>query len=107
LANIRRAVDCICLNETTRTKFEVMARDVFRKYHALYPEEQVKPFIRQFNAIEAIYNQLNQQVRQADVTSIMLDLQRLVGESVFIDESKVEEQDVTIDLSNLNFDKLK
>ena len=107
LANIKRAVDCICLNETTRTKFEVMARDVFRKYHALYPEEKVKPFLRQFNAVEAIYNQLNQQVRQADVTSIMLDLQRLVGESVFIDESKAEEQDVTIDLSNLNFDKLK
>lgn len=107
LANIKRAVDCICLNETTRTKFEVMARDVFRKYHALYPEEQVRPFIRQFNAIEAIYNQLNQQVRHADVTSIMLDLQRLVGESVFIDESKAEEQDVIIDLSNLNFDKLK
>jgi type I restriction enzyme R subunit len=107
LANIKRAVDCICLNETSRAKFEVMAREVFRKYHALYPEEQVKPIIRQFNAIEAIYNQLNQQVKQADVTSNMLDLQHLVNDSVYIDETIAQELDVTIDLSNLDFDKLK
>lgn len=105
LGKIKAAVDCVCLNETSRTKFEVMAREVFRKYHALYPEEQVKAYVRKFNAIEAIYNQLNQQVKTADVTSIILELQQLVNESIFISESKVE--DIQVDLGNLDFDKLR
>ncbi|KAA3437664.1 type I restriction endonuclease subunit R [Rufibacter hautae] len=107
IANIKKAVDCVCLNETTRTKFEIIARDVFKKYHALYPEDQVKPFIRQFNAIEAIYQQLNQQTKAADVTSIIRDLQQVVNTSVLVHPSQVAEQDAYVDLSNLDFDKLR
>lgn len=108
IGNIKSAVDCVCLNETTRTKFEVMAREVFRKYKALYPEEHVKPFIRSYNAIEAIYQQLNQQTKSADVTSIILQLQRIVDESVVIDAKEVKEpKEVYVDLSSLDFEKLK
>lgn len=108
IGNIKSAVDCVCLNETTRTKFEVMAREVFRKYKSLYPEEQVKPFIRSYNAIEAIYQQLNQQTKSADVTSIILQLQRIVDESVVIDTKEVKEpKEVYVDLSSLDFEKLK
>lgn len=106
LAKINKATDKIRLNETTRTKFEILARDVFRKYKALYPEEEVKKFTRQFNAIEAVYNSLNKQVKTADITEIMIQLQSLVDESIFI--SKVSEPKSTeIDLSKLDFDKLK
>ena len=35
LAKINEATDIVTLNETTRTKFEIMAIDVFRKYKAL------------------------------------------------------------------------
>lgn len=108
IANIRTAVDCVCLNETSRTKFEIMAREVFRKYNALFPEEQVKPFIRQFNAIEAIYQQLNQQVKSADVSEIIRCLQEIVDESVTVYSDVVEDsKSVEIDLSKLDIDKLK
>lgn len=108
IANIKKAVDCVCLNETSRTKFEVFARDVFRKYHALFPEEQAKPFNRQFNAIEAIYQQLNQQTKSADVISIIMELQQIVNESITIDSFEANEADgVYVDLSKLDFDKLK
>lgn len=106
LAKINEATDIVSLNETTRTKFEIMARDVFRKYKALYPEDEIKPFIKQFNAIEAIYDALNQKVKTADITEIMLQLQEVVNESVFINEVADPQPDY-IDLSNLDFDKLK
>lgn len=106
LAKINEATDIVSLNETTRTKFEIMARDVFRKYKALYPEDEIKPFIKQFNAIEAIYDALNQKVKTADITEIMMQLQEVVNESVFINEVTEPEPDY-IDLSNLDFDKLK
>ena len=106
LAKINEATDIVTLNETTRTKFEIMARDVFRKYKALYPEDEIKPFIKQFNAIEAIYDALNQKVKTADITEIMMQLQEVVNDSVFINEVAEPEPDY-IDLSNLDFDKLK
>jgi len=102
---IGKASDVVKLNETTRTKFEIMARDVFRKYKALYPEEQIKPFIRQFNAIEAIYDHLNQKVKTADITEVMMQLQSVVNDSVFISKNKVSDAGY-IDLSELDFDKL-
>lgn len=108
IGKLKEAADCVCLNETTRTSFEIMARNVFRKYKALYPEEQIKPYIKDFNAIEAIYNLLNQNVKTADVTEIMMELQSVVSESVLIKENEVSEKEgVYVDLSSLDFEKLK
>jgi type I restriction enzyme, R subunit len=108
LGLIRKAVDCVCLNETTRTKYELLAREVFKKYQALYPENQVKPFTKSFNAIEAVYQQLNQQTKEADITSIVLRLQQVVNDSIGLSPSIVNEpSEVHVDLSNLDFDKLK
>ena len=57
--------------KTPRASFEVMARNVFRKYKALFPDDVVKPYIKKFNAIDAIYSALNQKVKSADVTEII------------------------------------
>ena len=108
IAKIKEATDCICLNETTRTTFEVMARNVFRKYKALFPEEQVQKHTRNYNAIEAIYNQLNQNVKSADVSAIIRELQSIVSESVIVSDDKVaDKEEVYVDLSSLDFEKLK
>lgn len=108
IGKLNEAADCVCLNETTRTSFEVMARNVFRKYKALYPEEQIKPYIKDFNAIEAIYNLLNQNVKTADVTEIMMELQEVVSDSILIKGNEVTDKGgVYVDLSTLDFEKLK
>ena len=108
IAKIKNATDCVCLNETTRTTFEMMARNVFRKYKALFPSEVLKPHVGNFNAIEAIYTALNQNVKAADVTQIIMDLQAIVSDSVAIrDEVKEKDEDVYVDLSSLDFDKLR
>lgn len=108
IGKLKVAADCVCLNETTRTTFEIMSRNVFRKYKALFPEEQVKPYTKDYNAIEAIYNLLNQNVKSADVTEIIMELQSVVSESVVVKENEVSESSsVYVDLSSLDFDKLK
>lgn len=106
LSLLSKGANAVCLNETTRTQFEVAARDVFRKYKALFPEEIVKPFIPAFNAIEAIYNQLNQKVKSADISAVMRMLQKEVSMSISTRTSDVRE-DEYVDLSNLDFDRLK
>jgi type I restriction enzyme R subunit len=106
LSKITEATNAVCLNETTRTQFEVAAREVFRKYKALYPEIQVKPFTRQYNAIEAIYGQLNQKTKKADISEVMMQLQKEVNMSISLVKNEVRESDY-VDLSNLDFDKLR
>jgi type I restriction enzyme R subunit len=109
IAKIKDATDCVCLNETTRTTFEMMARNVFRKYKALFPNDKLKKHVSDFNAIEAIYTALNQNVKSADVTQIIMELQAIVSDSVVIQDNEVneDEEEVYVDLSSLDFDKLK
>ncbi|MXS84147.1 type I restriction endonuclease subunit R [Nitrosomonas oligotropha] len=106
LALIQKAMNCVCLNEKTRTEFEFKARDVFRKYKALYPEEQIKPFIKEHNAIEAVYEQLNQKVNGADITDVIRRLQQEVNMSVTVGSSASNDEDF-VDLGQLDFDKLR
>ena len=106
LKQIREGINAVCLNETTRAKFEVMARDMFRKYKALFPEDQIKPFVQKFSAIEAIYNGLNQKVKSADITEVIMKLQNVVNDSVEIVNDK-ESEPIHIDLSKLDFEALR
>ena len=106
LSLITDAINSVCLNNDSRAKFEVMARNTFKKYKALFPEEQVKQFTAKYNAIEAIYSGLNQKVKEADITEVMKRLQELVGDSIIINPD-AKHDDVYIDLSSLDFDKLK
>lgn len=108
IGKIKDGADCINLNETTRTTFEMLARNVFRKFKALYPEPQVKRYVSKHNAIEAIYNALNQRVKSADITEVMLQLQEVVSESILLKHAVADpKEEVYVDLSNLNFEKLK
>jgi len=104
---IRKAMDCICLNETTLVTFEIAARNVFRKYKALFPEKQAMMHIKKYNAIDAIYNALNQKTKSADITEVMMRLQAVVNDSIVLDLKSVKEHEVYIDLSKLDFDKLR
>ena len=101
-----QAADCLSLNPTTRTNFEFMARHVFRKYKALFPEPEAKPFLRAYNAIETIYNYLNQKVITADVTAVIARLQTVVSDSVTIQDD-VAAEPVFVDLASLNFEQIK
>lgn len=105
LGQLKQATNAVCLNETTRTQYEVAARDVFRKYKAMYPEPEIKPFLKEFNAIEAIYDQLNQKTKTADISDVICRLQQEVDISVSIN-NEVRESD-SIDIGNLDFEKLR
>lgn len=79
---------------------------MFKKYKALYPEEEIKPYIKKYNAIEAIYSGLNQKVKEADISDVILQLQGIVDGNIEI-VNDPNKNDVYIDLSKLDFDKLK
>lgn len=106
LENLNAAANAVSLNETVRSQFEVAARNVFRKYKALFPEVQAKPFTPAYNAIEAIYSLLNRKVMGADISDVIRRLQQEVSMSVTLSPEGLND-DAYVDLSTLDFDKLR
>lgn len=106
IAAINNGINAICRNEETKAKFEISARNVFRKYKALFPEKQAKQFVREYNAIDALYNKLNQKIKSADVTEVIMRLQQVVNESISIDTVH-EAPGAYIDLSQFNIQALQ
>lgn len=106
IAAINKGANAACRNEETRAKFEISARNVFRKYKALFPEKQAKQFTKQYNAIDALYSKLNQKIKSADVTEIIMRLQSVVNHHVQVD-MLAESSNVEIDLSKFDMDALK
>ena len=74
---------------------------IINKFNALYPEKE-KQFSKEFNAIEAIYKSLNQEIKKVDITEVMKKLQDY-GDFIEVKKIIIKE----IDLSKLNFEKLK
>ena len=106
IAAVNNGANAVCRNEESRAKFEIAARNVFRKYKALFPEKEARKFTKQYNAIDAIYNKLNQKTKSADVTEIIMKLQSIVNDSIVIDAVS-EPVNIAIDLSNLDADALR
>lgn len=105
LSNLATATNAVCLNEKTRYEFEALASNVLRKYKALYPEEELQPYIDECNAIEAIYKQLNQKTESADISAVIKKLQAEVDMVITVDSTG--EVGGEIDISQLDFDKLQ
>lgn len=106
IAAVNNGANAVCRNEESRAKFEIAARNVFRKYKALFPEKEARKFTKQYNAIDAIYNKLNQKTKSADVSEIIMKLQSVVNDSIVIDTVS-EPVNIAIDLSNLDADALR
>lgn len=106
IAAVNNGANAVCRNDETRAKFEIAARNVFRKYKALFPEKQAKKFTKPYNAIDAIYSKLNQKIKSADVTEIIMRLQNVVDGSISIN-TVAESVNIAIDLSNLDAEALR
>lgn len=108
LASMEKAVNAVYTNDETKLKFQVLAREVFKKYKALQPDKVLNQYAPRKNAIDVIYTAIEDNIKSADVTDIMRKIQNVVDESI---ENMVAEpghnDEKIIDLSGLDFDLLE
>lgn len=108
LAAMEKGLNAVYTNDETKRKFQVLAREVFKKFKALQPNKLVNQFTARKDAINAIYAAIENNVQSADVADIMLRIQAVIDESI---ENKVAEGNPemgkVIDLSGLNFELLE
>jgi len=114
LAAMEKAVNAVYTNDETKRKFQVLAREVFKKYKALQPDKVLNQYSPGKNAIDVIYTAIEDNIESADVADIMRKIQNVVDESI---ENMVAEPLPSpegrgaggegIDLSGLDFDLLE
>lgn len=108
LAAIERGINAVYTNDETKRKFQVMAREVFKKYKAIMPDKRLNNYSSRKNAIDEIYTSIAENIESADVAKIMKRIQDVVDASV---ENMVREPSQAagklIDLSGMNFELLE
>lgn len=108
LVAIQKAMNAVYTNDETKRKFQILAREVFRKYKALQPDAVLQAFAPRKNAINAIYSSIDDNVQSADVTELMRKIQNVVDESIEnMVAEPVHDEEKIIDISGLNFDIIK
>ena len=107
---IQEGYNAICINDECRNKFGILAREVFKKYKALMPDNSVYEFKDKRDAINAIYSMLTEGVDEADITHIVSRVQYVVNESIESLNMVLEQAEgygQKIDISSLDFKKIE
>ncbi len=108
IAALERGQNAVNTNDETRRKFQILAREVFKKYKALQPHKFLKEFASRKNAVDAIYAAIVEQFKNVDVADIMRKIQDVVdGSIVDIAAEGGQNTGNLIDLSGLDFQQLE
>ena len=94
-------------NDETRKRFEIMCREVFKKFKACINVQGVNDYRKDRDAINIIYKSLQQDREQADITDIMRQLQQLVDQAIVVQPVTGTAGDKPYDISKIDFDRLK
>ena len=94
-------------NDETRKRFEVMCREVFKKFRACINVNGVNDHRADRNAIDIVYKSLQRDREQADISDIIRKLHEVVDEAIEVRPNAQAEKQAPYDISRIDFDRLK
>jgi len=105
---IKDAVEAARTTDDDKRRFEILAMEVVKRFRALNMEPTVYQFAERRDNIEAIYKKLLQKRTVADVTDVLKELHKIVNEAIgTAGPGDDHAESLTLDLSAIDFDKLK
>lgn len=108
LKAIQDGEDVIYTNEETKKRFEVLSRLVFKKYLAVgFDASNLVDIRKKKEAIQALYDRIQRNAKQADVSSLMKKLQDIVDASIVSEPDTTNSDGNIIDISHLDFELIK
>ncbi len=108
LAAMERGLNAVYTNDETKRKFQILAREVFKKYKALQPDKILHQYAPRKNAIDVIYSAIESNVEGADVSEILKKVQEVVDKSIeSMTTGPTKDTGKVVDLSGLNFETLE
>lgn len=100
--------NAVYTNDETKKRFEVQARIVFKKYLAVGLESISNSSLgERKGAIQALYDRLQHNKKEADIDELMKQLQDIVDDSIVSESNPKYEAGSTIDISHLDFELIK
>jgi type I restriction enzyme R subunit len=107
-AAIMAAKEAANVSDEDRKQFEVMAREVFKKFKACITIEGVNDFKHAYDAINVIYKSLQEDRDHADISKIMKDLHSVVADAIQpVADPSVKEEHKPYDISKIDFARLR
>lgn len=94
-------------NDETRKRFEVMCREVFKKFKACINVQGVNACRADRDAINIVYKSLQQDRDQADISDIIRRLHRVVDEAIVVRSDRTSETSPPYDISQIDFERLR
>jgi type I restriction enzyme R subunit len=94
-------------NDETRKRFEVMCREVFKKFKACINVRGVNAHRAEYDAMNVVYNSLQQDREKADITDIIRQLHQVVDEVIETHPDRVGQESEVYDISKIDFDRLR
>ena len=107
-AEILAAKEIINETDETRKHFEIMAREVFRKFKACITLPGINNYKSDYAAINIVYKSLADDRDKADIAHIIQELHEIIGENIEVTESEdLAEGNKIYDISAINFELLR
>ena len=94
-------------NDESRKRFEVMCREVFKKFKACINVQGINAYRSDRDAINIVYKSLQQDREQADITDIIRQLHQVVNEAIEVQPDRQGEEAALYDISKIDFDRLR
>ena len=100
------AKELINQNDETRKRFEIICREVFKKFKACLTIKAINNYRSAYDAINIIYKSLREDVEKADISDIIRTLHVAIEESIE-PKSGVQGPSKLYDISKIDFDRLR
>lgn len=107
-AAIRDAKEVVNQSEETRKRFEILAREVFKKFKACLTIVEINNYRKDNDAIDIIYKKLQGDKIEVDISDIIKELHTIVDEAITPAAQSIYDKGGRIyDISKIDFEKLK
>lgn len=106
-AAIDKAKEAVNENDEVRKRFEVMCREVFKKFKSCINISGINEFRNDYDAINIVYKSLQSDVEKANIDHIIKQLHEIVDEAVGIQKVLDSKKHEVYDISKIDFELLR
>ena len=106
-AAILAAKEAANKNDETRKRFEVMCRAVFNKFKACLTVAGVNAYRREKSAIDIVYQSLQADRAQADISAVTQELHEIVDQAIAVRSGPTAGDRAPYDISQIDFERLR
>ena len=107
VALIQDGADAVCATTEIKKRFEIQARELFRKFKYIESKEVLEETVQYKNAISAIYDQLQEKRKHADNSALMSQISDIVSNHVSVTRVIHSADSKKFDISKIDFDRLR